>query len=141
MPPTVFINWKQNFRLNQCCFPLVYKYEMQLFSDSKPIRVGNNLCVHLPTAVAQRTKLHAFYKTDYFQNSKHRFETLSKTQIDKSRPQTLAIENKKATLIRAATHLVPNPFDPRTSGPPLPVTIHKFSPPGQTIPNQLGPSG
>ena len=95
MPPTVFINWKQNFRLNQCCFPLVYKYEMQLFSDSKPIRVGNNLCVHLPTAVAQRTKLHAFYKTDYFQNSKHRFETLSKTQIDKSRPQTLAIENKK----------------------------------------------
>ena len=68
---------------------------MQLFSDSKPIRVGNNLCVHLPTAVAQRTKLHAFYKTDYFQNSKHRFETLSKTQIDKSRPQTLAIENKK----------------------------------------------
>ena len=28
----------------------------------------------------------------------------------------------------AATHLVPNPFDPRTSGPPLPVPLDKRSP-------------
>ena len=28
----------------------------------------------------------------------------------------------------AATHLVPNPFDPRTSGPQLPVPLDKQSP-------------
>ena len=28
----------------------------------------------------------------------------------------------------AATHLVPNPFGPRTSGPPLPVPMDKWSP-------------
>ena len=28
----------------------------------------------------------------------------------------------------AVTHLVPNPFDPRTSGPPLPVPMDKWSP-------------
>ena len=28
----------------------------------------------------------------------------------------------------AATHLVPNPFGPRTSGPPLPVPLDKWSP-------------
>ena len=27
----------------------------------------------------------------------------------------------------AATHLVPNPFDPRTSGPPLSVPMDKWS--------------
>ena len=29
---------------------------------------------------------------------------------------------------KAATHLVPNPFGPRTSGPPLPVPMDKWSP-------------
>ena len=64
-----------------------------------------------------------------------------------------------------ATHLVPSPIDPRTSGPPLPVPLdkwspkirspwtdgpqpiwslwtngpRKFGPPGQTVPNQFGP--
>ena len=63
------------------------------------------------------------------------------------------------------THLVPNPFDPQTSGPPLPVPMDKwspkiwsfwtngphqiwspwtngppkFGPPGQMVPNQFGP--
>ena len=31
-------------------------------------------------------------------------------------------------LVMAATHLVPNPFDPRASGPPLPVPLDKRSP-------------
>jgi hypothetical protein len=64
----------------------------------------------------------------------------------------------------AATHLVPNSFDPWTSGPPLPVPMDKWSPkiwfpwtngphqiwspwtngpkkfghPGQMVPNQFG---
>ena len=35
--------------------------------------------------------------------------------------------SNKATYkhFQAATHLVPNPFDPRTSGPPLPVPLDK----------------
>ena len=56
----------------------------------------------------------------------------------------------------AATHLVPNPFDPRTSGPPLPVPMDKWSPKiwspwtngpqifgphGQMVPDQFGPGG
>ena len=38
--------------------------------------------------------------------------------------------SNKATYkhFQAATHLVPNPFDPRTSGPPLPVPMDKWSP-------------
>ena len=34
----------------------------------------------------------------------------------------------KSLLWEAATHLVPNPFGPRTSGPPLPVPMDKWSP-------------
>ena len=30
--------------------------------------------------------------------------------------------------LMAATHLFPNPFDPRISGPPLPVPMDKWSP-------------
>ena len=67
---------------------------------------------------------------------------------------------KIKVLILAATHLVPNPFDPQTSGPPLPVPMDKWSPwtngpqpiwspwtngppkfgtPGQMVPNKFGP--
>lgn len=39
----------------------------------------------------------------------------------------------------AATHLVPNPFDPQTSGPPLPVPLDEFGPQGQMVPQNLYP--
>ena len=32
-----------------------------------------------------------------------------------------------SSILRAASHLVPNPFDPRTYGPPLPVPRDKWS--------------
>ena len=46
----------------------------------------------------------------------------------------------------AATHLVPNPFDPRTSSPPLPVPWTNDPdkvdpPPGQMVPIKFGPHG
>ena len=42
-------------------------------------------------------------------------------------------------VIWAATHLVLNPFDPWTSGPPLPVPLDKIDPPGQTVPIKFSP--
>ena len=45
----------------------------------------------------------------------------------------------------AAMHLVPNPFDPRTSGLSLPVPWtndpHKIDRPRQMVPNKFGPPG
>ena len=52
----------------------------------------------------------------------------------------------KFPLPKAATHLVPNPFDPRTSGPPTfcphgQRVPNPFGPPGQTVPIKFGPPG
>merc|ERR1712218_483778 len=72
---------------------------------------------------------------------------------------------QKSGTLELVAHLVPNPFGPRTSGPPLPVPMDKWSPkirspwtngphqiwspwtngpqnfgqPGQMVPNQFGP--
>ena len=51
------------------------------------------------------------------------------------------------TVVRflAVTHLVPNPFDPQTSSPPLSVpwtnVSNEFDLPGQTVPLKFGPHG
>ena len=65
------------------------------------------------------------------------FDSNSKVNVDKFHPQSIYYGSKLLALdllhwlklfFGAATHLVPNPFDPWTSGPALPVPLDKWSP-------------
>ena len=62
------------------------------------------------------------------------------TKNKKRRYLSVASNDGTSPKKTAVTQLVPNPFDPRTSGPPLPVPLDKGSPENLSVASKEGNS-
>merc|ERR1712008_192478 len=62
------------------------------------------------------------------------------TKNKKRRYLSVASNDGTSPKKTAVTQLVPNPFDPRTSGPPLPVPLDKGSPENLSVASNDGTS-